>query len=276
MSATDNSTLTRNAVIGLMSQPAVLTGRRSGTPIPAAADVARFVDLCRAVLFPDFYGGCSSVRNGIGRLHCLLTELSGQDTADAFTAGLPELRRILVTDAEATYRGDPAAETVDEVLCCYPGMRAITSHRIAHALAVTGVDIIPRMISEMAHSDTAIDIHPCAVIGESFTIDHGTGVVIGATAIIGRNVKIYQGVTLGAKSFDLDADGNPVKGVARHPIIGNDVIIYANSTILGRVTIGDGAIIGGNIWVTDSVAPGERLVQAKANNILRFRQDEQS
>lgn len=268
-------TSVRETVSGLMSQPVHLTGRRSCTPIPAAGEVARLVELCRAVLFPEFYGDCTTTRHGVGRLHCRLTELIGYNRADAFVGRLPELRRMLVSDAEATYRGDPAAETVDEVLCCYPGIKAITSHRIAHELSLLGADLVPRMISEMAHSATAIDIHPCATIGEAFTIDHGTGVVIGATAIIGRNVKIYQGVTLGAKSFDLDADGNPVKGVARHPIIGDNVVIYANSTILGRVTVGDGAVIGGNIWVTDNVAPGEKLVQAKANNILRFRQDEQ-
>jgi serine O-acetyltransferase len=128
------------------------------------------------------------------------------------------------------------------------------------------------MISEQAHSETGIDIHPAATIGRSFMIDHGTGVVVGATARIGDNVRIYQGVTLGARSFDLDSDGNPIKGVARHPIIGNNVIIYSNSTILGRVTIGDGAVIGGNLWVTTDVAPGEKLVQAKADNIVRFKQ----
>ncbi len=128
------------------------------------------------------------------------------------------------------------------------------------------------MISEQAHSETGIDIHPAATIGEGFTIDHGTGVVIGATAILGNNVKLYQGVTLGAKSFDMDPDGNPIKGIPRHPIIGNNVIIYSNASILGRITIGDNAIIGGNIWVTQNVAPGERLIQAKANNVLRIKQ----
>ena len=127
-----------------------------------------------------------------------------------------------------------------------------------------GVPLIPRIISEMAHSETGIDIHPAATIGEYFTIDHGTGVVIGATAILGNNVKLYQGVTLGAKSFPLDENGNPIKGIARHPIIGDNVIIYSNATILGRITIGEGAVIGGNIWITDSVAPGEMVTQSKA------------
>ena len=137
-----------------------------------------------------------------------------------------------------------------------------------------GVPVIPRMISEMAHSETGIDIHPGATIGKYFAIDHGTGVVIGATAIIGENVKIYQGVTLGAKSFTLDENNNPVKGIPRHPIIGDNVVIYSNATILGRITIGSNAVIGGNIWVTTDVAEGEKLIQAKANNILRIKSDE--
>lgn len=184
---------------------------------------------------------------------------------------LPELRRLLNADVRATYYGDPAASSVQEVIYCYPGIRAICNHRIAHELVKLEVPIIPRMISELAHGETGIDIHPAATIGESFTIDHGTGIVIGATAIVGNNVKIYQGVTLGAKSFDLDKDGNPVKGEPRHPIIGNNVIIYSNASILGRITIGDNAVIGGNIWVTENVAAGERLIQAKANNVLRIK-----
>ena len=192
-------------------------------------------------------------------------------TAAAFIDQLPDLRRRINDDVTATYHGDPAALSRQEVLYCYPGIKAISAHRIAHSLLRLGVPIIPRMISELSHSDTGIDIHPAATIGESFTIDHGTGIVIGATAIIGDNVKIYQGVTLGARSFALDDNGHPVKGIARHPIIGNNVVIYANATILGRVTIGDNAIIGGNVWVTDNVAPGERVIQAKANanNTLR-------
>ncbi|MBR5101902.1 MAG: serine acetyltransferase, partial [Muribaculaceae bacterium] len=191
-----------------------------------------------------------------------------------FIGKRPQLRSILNTDVEAIYLGDPAAETQKEVICCYPSVRAITNYRIAHELLLAGVPIIPRMISEMAHSETGIDIHPGATIGHHFAIDHGTGTVIGATAIIGNNVKIYQGVTLGARSFDLDEDGNPVKGVPRHPIIGDNVIIYSNATILGRVTVGDNAVVGGNIWITTNVAAGERLIQAKANNIVRLKNDE--
>ena len=199
-------------------------------------------------------------------------EARAADLAARFMQRLPALRLLLNDDVRATYHGDPAALSTQEVIYCYPGIRAICNYRIAHELVRLDVPIIPRMISEQAHAETGIDIHPAATIGESFTIDHGTGIVIGATAIIGNNVKIYQGVTLGAKSFSLDEDGNPVKGVARHPIIGNNVIIYSNASILGRITIGDNAVIGGNIWVDTDVAPGERLIQAKANNVLRLKQ----
>lgn len=187
-----------------------------------------------------------------------------------FIEMLPELRGLLEMDVDATFLGDPAATSTHEVIVCYPGIRATMSYRIAHALLTIGVPILPRMISEQAHSDTGIDIHPGATIGRSFFIDHGTGVVIGATAIIGDNVKIYQGVTLGARSFVKDEHNNPVKGVERHPIIGNDVIIYANTTILGRITVGDGAVIGGNLWVTSPVSPGERLVQANPENFRKL------
>ena len=150
------------------------------------------------------------------------------------------------------------------MILCYPAIRAISNYRIAHKLLELGVPLIPRIIGEMAHSETGIDIHPGATIGEYFTIDHGTGVVIGATAIIGNHVKIYQGVTLGAKSFPLDEKNNPIKGIPRHPIIEDNVIIYSNATILGRITIGEGATIGGNIWITDNVEKGAKIVQFKA------------
>ena len=200
--------------------------------------------------------------------------LKAEAMAADFIANLPELRTVLHTDVEAMYLGDPAAVSYEEVIYCYPAIKAIINYRIAHQLYVQGVPVIPRMISEMAHSETGIDIHPGATIGKYFAIDHGTGVVIGATAIIGENVKIYQGVTLGAKSFTLDENNNPVKGIPRHPIIGDNVVIYSNATILGRITIGSNAVIGGNIWVTTDVAEGEKLIQAKANNILRIKSDE--
>jgi serine O-acetyltransferase len=183
--------------------------------------------------------------------------------ATEFVHGLAEMRRILITDVNAAYLGDPAANSVGEVIFCYPAIRAISSYRIAHSLFVLGVPLIPRIITEMAHSETGIDINPEAIIGEYFTIDHGTGVVIGSTSIIGKNVKLFQGVTLGAKSFPLDDNGNPVKGIPRHPIVEDNVIIYSNATILGRITIGHDSVIGGNVWVTNDLAPNSKVVQNK-------------
>ena len=186
-----------------------------------------------------------------------------QTLAAEFIAHLPELRAVLATDVEAAYNGDPAAESYSEIISCYPIIKAITNYRIAHELLLLGVPLIPRIISEMAHSETGIDIHPAATIGHHFTIDHGTGVVIGATCIIGNNVKLYQGVTLGAKSFPKDENGNPIKGIPRHPILEDNVIIYSNATVLGRITLAEGTVIGGNLWVTESTKPGEHLVQAR-------------
>jgi len=180
-----------------------------------------------------------------------------------FIFSLPEIRRKMVKDVEATYVGDPASNSRGEVIFCYPGILAISNYRIAHRLLELGVPLIPRFIGEMAHSETGIDIHPRAKIGESFMIDHGTGVVIGSTCIIGNNVRLYQGVTLGAKSFPLDKDGNPIKGIPRHPIVEDNVIIYAQATILGRVTIGRDSVIGGNVWITHSVPPNSKIMQIK-------------
>lgn len=169
----------------------------------------------------------------------------------------PEIRSILLKDIQAAYEGDPAAKSLDEIVMSYPYIEAIATHRLAHELYILDVPVIPRIMSEYAHSRTGIDIHPGAEIGPRFFIDHGTGVVIGETCKIGHNVKLYQGVTLGALSFPLDEGGKPIKGIKRHPNIEDDVIIYANATILGgNTTIGKGAIIGGNCWITESVAPG--------------------
>lgn len=271
-----------------------------GDPLPSGKVLHEIIELCRAILFPGFYGK-STVNHhtlayhigvNIEQLYGLLSEqiLAGlcfaadrpeenaQETgcsscdlyrekaaglAAQFISRLPGLRRILATDVEAAYNGDPAAESYGEIISCYPAIKALTGYRIAHELLVLGVPLIPRIITEMAHSETGIDIHPAAQIGHHFTIDHGTGVVIGATCIIGNNVKLYQGVTLGAKSFPLDDKGNPIKGIPRHPILEDDVIVYANSNILGRITVGRGATIGGNIWVTEDVPPGARIVQKK-------------
>ena len=267
-----------------------------GDPLRSGKSLRRIVELSREILFPGYFGNSTVHRRTINyhigvnveELFGLLTEqiqaglcfglentpsdnvikkIPDRDTAASiaarFISKLPEIRRILATDVEAAYYGDPAATCFGEIICCYPIIRAITNYRIAHELYMLNVPLIPRIITEMAHSETGIDIHPGAQIGHHFTIDHGTGVVIGATCIIGNNVKLYQGVTLGAKSFPLDENGNPIKGIARHPILEDDVIVYSNATILGRITIGKGATIGGNIWVTDSVPAGSRIVQRR-------------
>ena len=269
---------------------------KDGDPLPSGKSLRRIVELSREILFPGYFGNSTVHRRTINyhigvnveELFGLLTEqiqaglcfglentpsdnvikkIPDRDTAASiaarFISKLPEIRRILATDVEAAYYGDPAATCFGEIICCYPIIRAITNYRIAHELYMLNVPLIPRIITEMAHSETGIDIHPGAQIGHHFTIDHGTGVVIGATCIIGNNVKLYQGVTLGAKSFPLDENGNPIKGIARRPILEDDVIVYSNATILGRITIGKGATIGGNIWVTDSVPAGSRIVQRR-------------
>ncbi|MGV2288025.1 serine O-acetyltransferase EpsC [Trinickia sp. YCB016] len=180
-----------------------------------------------------------------------------------FGAQLPQIRALLVSDIQAAFAGDPAAQHITEILLCYPGVLAMMHHRLAHALHRLGVPLLARFINEIAHSATGIDIHPGAQIGPSFFIDHGTGVVIGETAIIGERVRLYQAVTLGAKSFPADGDGALVKGNARHPVVEDDVVIYAGATILGRVTIGRGSVIGGNVWLTHSVPPGSSVSQGK-------------
>lgn len=268
---------------------------REGEPLPSGKSLERIVELSRAILFPGYFGK-STINSQTINYHigvnieelfsllieqiqaglCFGVENSGQcdcqspcratatQLAAEFISRLPEIRRILATDVEAAYYGDPAATCFGEIICCYPVIRAVTNYRIAHELHRLNVPLIPRIITEMAHSETGIDIHPGAQIGHHFTIDHGTGVVIGATCIIGNHVKLYQGVTLGAKSFPCDEQGNPIKGIPRHPILEDNVIVYSNATILGRITIGEGATIGGNIWVTESVPAGARIVQRKS------------
>jgi serine O-acetyltransferase len=183
-----------------------------------------------------------------------------------FIEALPEIKRLLFTDVMAIFDNDPAVHNYSEVIFCYPVVQTMIHYRIAHQLHISGVPILPRILTELAHSTTGIDIHPGAQIGEYFSIDHGTGVVIGETCIIGHHVTIYQGVTLGAKNFQVDDQGRPVN-VPRHPIIGDHVTIYANSTILGRITIGSNTVIGGNIWLTHSVPPGSRILQSKAVDV---------
>ena len=183
--------------------------------------------------------------------------------SERFIASLPELRHVLATDAEATYNGDPAAQNLGEVIFCYPGFRAICNYRIAHQLFLEGVPYIPRIITELAHSETGIDIHPGARIGHHFSIDHGTGTVIGETSILGNYVRIFQGVSLAGEKFPPDENGNAIRGVARHPVVGNHVTIYSNATLLGHIHIGDGATIYGNVWLTHDVAAGESIGQSQ-------------
>ena len=189
-------------------------------------------------------------------------EAHAAEIVQAFARQLPTLRGLLDTDVLAAYQGDPAARSVDEVLLCYPGILAVIHYRLAHTLYVLGVPLIARILAEIAHSATGIDIHPGAQIGEGFFIDHGTGVVIGETTIIGKHVRLYQAVTLGAKRFTQDESGALEKGAPRHPILEDEVVVYAGATILGRITIGHGSSIGGNVWLTRSVPPGSNVSQA--------------
>ena len=266
---------------------ALLYHHADGHPLPSLSVLTEIVDLCRAILFPGYFGhsGVSDAtlvyHTGVNvetLYHKLVDQVKAglcfaeksacahdeaENIASEFIGRLPHLRRLLATDVIAAYEGDPAATSYGEVISCYPAIRAIMGYRVAHELHLLGVPLIPRIITEMAHSETGIDIHPAATIGSHFTIDHGTGVVIGATCIIGNHVKLYQGVTLGAKSFPLDANGKPIKGIDRHPILEDNVIVYSNSTILGRITIGHDAVIGGNVWVTEDVVPGAKVLQRR-------------
>lgn len=183
-----------------------------------------------------------------------------------FARALPHLRELLDDDIRAAIDGDPAAGSRTEILLCYPGIKAIIHHRLAHELYRLGVPLLARIISALAHSVTGIDIHPGAAIGRSFFIDHGTGVVIGETAVIGDRVRLYQGVTLGARNLPRDEKGAVIKGLTRHPVIGDDVVIYAGATVLGRIEVGNGSTIGGNVWVTQSLPPNSRVAQAKTLN----------
>ncbi|MBU1228862.1 MAG: serine acetyltransferase [Proteobacteria bacterium] len=268
-------------------------------PLPSLDALTEVVGLLRAVLFPGFFGpqdvsertmpyyagsaldrvvkllseqinrGYCFVCAKENRAPCSDCESRSEAVALEFIRKLPSVRELLAADVQAAFDGDPAAKSPGETIFCYPSIKALTNHRIAHQLHHLGVDIIPRIIAEMAHSDTGIDIHPGAHIGERFFIDHGTGTVIGETCVIGKNVRLYQGVTLGAKSFPKDdTGGRLVKGLARHPIVEDDVTVYAGATILGRVTIGQGAVIGGNVWVTQDVPAGARIVQARASEQL--------
>lgn len=239
--------------------------------------VSALLDTVKAALFPSLYetGAVSHTHlTALAEEHLYtaseqmlsiamdLIDPMESDAADAeritleFMKSILPIRELLTTDLESAYMGDPAARSVEEILLSYPSVEAVSTYRIAHELYRLGLPMVARIMSEIAHAKTGIDIHPGATIGSHFFIDHGTGVVIGETCIIGNHVKLYQGVTLGAKSFQLDSDGNPVKGVKRHPNIEDDVVIYAGATILGGdVTVGKGCVVGGNAWITRSVPP---------------------
>ena len=246
---------------------------------PAAQDsgglrrqAERFTDLMIDALFPRFSFDRTSRESRLlqaaGLLEDCLSHIPDSPPLETVFAsllqGLPEIRRQLQTDLIAAYRGDPAAKSIDEVILCYPAFTAISTYRLAHILYREGVPLLPRMMTEYAHRLTGIDIHPGATIGDSFFIDHGTGVVIGETTTIGTNVKLYQHVTLGAKSFEVGEGGTLVKGIKRHPDIGDRVVVYSGATILGGETqIGNDCIIGGSVWLTHSV-PAGKMVLARA------------
>jgi serine O-acetyltransferase len=250
------------------------------------------MELLRSVFFPGFFGvsglGADSTRHRLAsdldRVFRVLSEQvklgicfggdedeicdkyrqTALDMANDFMKRIPAIRDLLDSDVLAAYEGDPAAKSKAETIFCYPSIWAMTNHRVAHELYKLSVPVIPRIISELAHARTGIDINPGAAIGEEFFIDHGTGVVVGETSVIGKRCRLYQGVTLGALSFPKDADGNPIKGLARHPILEDRITVYAGATILGRVTIGSDSIIGGNVWITADVPPNSRVVPPRA------------
>lgn len=263
------------AALAALDTESGVTPHTEAAPAPDRKAVIGVVKDLQALLFPGYYrrGAADTAETLLARVERHLTaeigsalcfrDAGGDPAAitEAFLATLPRIKSLLQKDAEALYLGDPAAQCREEILLCYPGFYAISIYRMAHELYRLAVPLLPRIMTEYAHEKTGIDIHAGATIGEYFFIDHGTGIVIGETTVIGHHVKLYQGVTLGAKSFETDEDGNPVKRIKRHPNIGSHVVIYAGATILGgATTVGDGATIGGNVWLTHSVAPGETVV----------------
>ena len=259
-------------------------------PSPSVAELKQVMDLLRRIIFPGFFGTEREAQAGsieyytgvyLEQVYDLLQEQIyrglcfendreeeakklASEISVAFIDQIPDIKYLLSTDVKAILDGDPAAKSVSEIIFCYPAITALLHQRVAHVLFQLHVPVIPRIITEMAHSATGIDIHPGAEIGEYFSIDHGTGVVVGQTAIIGNHVRLYQGVTLGAKSFMLDEDGLPID-VPRHPIVEDYVTIYSNASVLGRITIGRGSVIGGNIWLTHSVPPNSKVLQTRAS-----------
>ncbi len=255
-----------------MGRDSKLFAPGSGAVMPGRVEINAIVMDTLAAMFPDYFtpkkeAALEIIEARLARQINLAFSFVGAGrmcSADAaaeyFIDSLPEVKRLLLTDVEALYEGDPAAKFRDEVIICYPGFFAVAVYRMAHVLYGLKIPLVPRMMTEFAHERTGVDIHAGAQIGEYFFIDHATGIVIGETTVIGTHVKLYQGVTLGAKSFELDANGNPVKDIKRHPNIGNNVVIYANATILGGKTyIGDNSVIGASTWVIESVPPGSRV-----------------
>ena len=218
--------------------------------------------LMRRTVFPEYLGQEDRALD-LMSIRSVLRKIAGDKRADAFMERIPEISRLLHTDVEAIADNDPAVTDRTEIVMCYPGIRVMLHYRTAHELLLLEIPVAPRLLTEMAHSATGIDIHPGAQIGEYFAIDHGTGVVIGATTVIGDHVMLYQGVTLGAKNIKYDSDGRPVDE-PRHPILEDNVTVYANTTVLGRVTIGHDTVVGGNVWLTHSVPPRSRILQSRA------------
>lgn len=262
-------------------------------PLPSVAALKEMIEHIKTVIFPEFFDrrrSCRSIRSSVigvkvekiytilsqeiihgfqfdRRTSCEIANSRSSQLALDFIDRLPEIKRMLYTDVQAMYDNDPAVDDFGEVILSYPVIQAMVNYRVAHALLELGIPAIPRILSELAHSATGIDINPGAVIGEYCAIDHGTGVVIGQTCIIGNHVTIYQGVTLGARNFTLDNDGHPLN-TPRHPIIEDNVTIYSNASILGRITVGAGSVIGGNVWLTNSVPPNSLILQKKASPSL--------
>lgn len=225
-------------------------------------ELKRMVALIKEVTFPDALG-TSSIEEKKAAIEGIVAGQTGStELAGRFMAQLPEIIGLLHTDVEAVAANDPAVTSQDEIILCYPAIKVMANYRVAHALLQMGVSLIPRVLTELAHSETGVDIHPAAQIGEHFAIDHGTGIVIGETSIIGKNVMLYQGVTLGAKNFHYDHSGRPLNE-PRHPVLEDNVTVYSNTSILGRVRIGHDTVIGGNVWLTHDVPPYSKVIQGK-------------
>ena len=224
--------------------------------------LSQLIVLMRRIVFPEYLGQDDRALD-LMSVRSVVRKIAGDKIADAFMDRIPYISKMLHTDVEAIADNDPAVTDRTEVVLCYPGIRVMLHYRTAHELLELEVPVAPRLLTEMAHSATGIDIHPGAQIGEYFAIDHGTGVVIGATTVIGHHVMLYQGVTLGARNIRYDHDGRPVDE-PRHPILEDNVTVYANTTVLGRVVIGHDTVVGGNVWLTHSVPPRSRILQTRA------------